>query len=61
MASNDREITFLKNNLSDFERRGSLIIVIYSHTVVPPLCCHTLYKYNVFFGPGNMKVQINNQ
>jgi hypothetical protein len=29
----------IKNNLSNFERRGNLIIVIYSHTVVTPLCC----------------------
>ena len=34
MASSDSEITFLKNNLSNFERRGNLIIVIHSHTVV---------------------------
>jgi hypothetical protein len=39
MASRNRAITFLKNNLSDFERRGNLIIVIYSNTVVTPLCC----------------------
>jgi hypothetical protein len=29
----DNEITFLKHNLSNFERRGNLIIVIYSPTV----------------------------
>jgi hypothetical protein len=30
MAQSDSEITFLKNNLSNFERRGNLITVIYN-------------------------------
>jgi hypothetical protein len=38
MASSDSEIIFLKKKLSNFERRGNLIIVIYSHTVATPLC-----------------------